>query len=201
MPFNVAIYASLVCAFVMIGGGMILLAKGVIQLSSAGKSEEGLTIEVLDKLKIKTGYPALGLFIIGLCCVVLAIYFSKPSDAVSLVFEGKLKIDDPNLVTGKVVPVAEVGRAFTLDTDGGLGTPMHPDLVVEVQINAAGYVPEPWRKQLTIEKGKTVKIDLSDVKFIKKPQSTSPAKGEIVPLPANVNAPRAQEATGFKPPS
>jgi hypothetical protein len=201
MTFNVAIYACLLCAILMIGGGMILLARGVLKLSSAGKSEEGLTIEILDKFKIRTGVPALGLFVLGLCCIGLAIYYSKPSDAVSLVFEGKLNIDDTSVVTGKIVPVADVGRAFTLDTDGGLETPMHPDLCFEVQINAAGYVPAPWKKQLPVEKGKTIKVDLTNVKFSKKPQSNSPSKGDIVPLPANVNAPPVQEATGFKPPS
>ena len=203
MPFNIAIYVSLACALFLIGGGMLLLARGVIKLSDAGKSEEGLTVEILDKFKIKTGVPALGLFVLGLCCIGVAIYYSKPGEAVSLIFENKLPIDDASVVTGKIVPVGEVGRAFKLDTDGGLNTPMHPELCFEVQINAAGYVPETWRKQLDVEKGKTAKIDLSQVKFTKKPRANIPPKGDIVPLPEELKAkaPAVQEATGLKPPT
>jgi hypothetical protein len=202
MPFNIAIYVSLGCAVLLIGGGMILLAKGVINLSSAGNSDQGLSIEILDKFKIKTGVPALGLFVLGLACIGVAMYYSKPGDAVSLIFEGKLPIDDASVVTGKIVPVGEVGRAFKLDTDGGLETPMHPELCLEVQINAAGYVPEPWIKQLAVEKGKTATINLSQVKFTKKPSANIPPKGDIVPLPENLKGgPAVQEATGLKPPT
>jgi hypothetical protein len=201
VPFNIAIYVSLACAVLLIGGGMFLLARGVIKLSSVGKSEDGLSIEIFDKFKIKTGVPALGLFVLGMGCIGLAFYYSAPGEAVSLVFENKLPIDDASVVTGKIVPVGDVGRAFKLDTDGGLETPMHPELCLEVQINAAGYMPEPWRKQLAVEKGKRAKIDLSQVKFTKKPRSNIPPKGDIVPLPPNLKPTPVEEATGFKQPT
>jgi hypothetical protein len=200
MPFNVAIYASLVCAFVMIGGGMLLLARGVIQLSSAGKSEEGLTIEILDKFKVKTGYPALGLFVIGLCCIVLAIYFSKPSDILSLSIAGKLDMEEPNLATVKVVPDGELGVTFTPDSDGDVTRTLHPEFAVQVVINTPGYKPSSWKKTLVVTKGKPLKIDLpKDLKF--KKAGPAPEKGQTIPLPPNVNAPPVQEATGFKPSS
>jgi hypothetical protein len=78
------------------------------------------------------------------------------------------------VVTGKVVPVADVGGTFKPDTNGTIDT-MHPDLRFEVQINAGpGYSPEPWTTHFTPEKGKRVKVDLAkDVKFTKKADSFS----------------------------
>ena len=42
---------------------MVFLATGIIKLSAAGKGE-GLSVDIFNKVKITTGYPALGLFII-----------------------------------------------------------------------------------------------------------------------------------------
>jgi len=200
MAFNVTIYASLICALIMIGGGMLLLARGVIQLSSAGKSDDGLTIEVLNKFKVRTGYPALGLFIIGLCCIGLAIYFSKPSEIFSLSIAGKLNMDDPNLATVKVVPDGELGVTFTPDSDGDVTRTLHPEFAMQVVINTPGYQPASWKKTLLVTKGHPLKIELpKDLQF-KKVQAP-PEKGQTIPLPANLNVPPVQEAKGFKPPS
>src|SRR6516225_5796768 len=140
MQFNVAIYASLFCAIVMIVGGIWLLAKGLIKLSEAGKAEGALSVELFNKIKLSTGYPALAFFVIGLILIGLAIWFSKPADVVSVVFLGKLKFDNATVVTGKVVPVNEVGATFQPDSSGAIET-LHPDVRFEVQMVAPGYQP------------------------------------------------------------
>jgi hypothetical protein len=198
MPFNTSIYVSLACAIVMIGGGMLLLARGVIKLSAAGKSQQGLSVEVLNKFKFSTGYPALGFFIIGVFCIALAMWFSRPSDILSLSISGKLDMEEPNLATVKVVPDSELGVTFTPDSDGDVTRTLHPEFAVQVVINTPGYKPPSWKKTLVVTKGKSLKIDLpKDLKFTK--AKGAPEKGQTVPLPPNVNAPPVQEAKGFKP--
>lgn len=201
MPFNIAIYVSLFLAIVMIVGGIWLLAKGVIKLSEAGKSDGALSVELFNKFKINTGYPALAFFIIGLFFIALAIWFSKPADVVSVVFVGKLNLDDATVVRGKVVPLTEVGATFQPDSTGAIET-LHPDVRFEVQMVAPGYQPELWTADFSAEKGRTKKIDLSkDVKFIKKADSASPSAGNIIDLPPNANVPSVREGKGFKPSS
>jgi hypothetical protein len=201
-PYTLAICASLLCAILMIVGGIWLLAKGVIKLSEAAdKSQNGLSVELFNKIKVSTGYPALAFFIIALFFIALAIWFSKPPDAVSIVFLGKLNLDNTSEVRGKIVPIADVGATFQPNSNGVI-QPTQPDLRFEVQILAPGYDPEPWHDYFTAAKGKTVKIDLAkDVKFTKKVYSPSPTQGNIIDLPANVNVPPVQEGKGFKPSS
>jgi hypothetical protein len=87
------------------------LAKGAIKLSEAGKTEGGLSVELFNKIKLNTGYPALAFFIIGLFFIALAIWFSKPADVVSLSIDGKLNIEGGRSddLTVKVVPNNDIG--------------------------------------------------------------------------------------------
>jgi hypothetical protein len=201
--FNIAIYASLFCAIAMILGGIWLLAKGAIKLTEAGKSEGGLSVELFNKIKVNTGYPALGFFLIALFLVAVAIWFSKPPDVLSLNVDGKLNIDgDPSeLVTIKVVPSSESGITLHPDSDGSLTRTLHPEFALDIVINAAGYEPDHWKETISMTKGVQQSIPLpKDIKFTKAPIVT-PDGGTIIALPGNVNAPPVQEAKGFKPSS
>ncbi len=197
-PFEIAIYASLSLAIAMILVGLRLLSKGVIKLSEAAGSTQGLRIEVFDKIKVETGYPAIAFFLLGIVLIFFAIYFTKPAGELSLRFRGALNID-PELVTGKVVPVRDSGEAFRPDSDGTIPMTLHPEFPVEVQINAAGYEPEPWHRTLIVEKGKLLEIDLSrQVKFTRKLDSKSPGSGQIVAAKDLKNVPPVEEGKGFK---
>ena len=201
--FNTAIYVSLFCAIAMILGGIWLLAKGAIKLSEAGKNEGGLSVELFNKIKLNTGYPALAFFIIGLFFIALAMWFSKPPDVLSLNIDGKLNIDgDPSeLVTIKVVPSSEIGITLHPNSDGSLTRTLHPEFALDVVINAAGYEPERWKETVSMTKGVQQRIPLpKDIKFTKAPIAP-PDGGTIIALPNNVNAPPVQEAKGFKPSS
>src|SRR5262245_40809076 len=201
--FNVAIYVSLFCAIAMILGGIWLLAKGTMKLSDAGKEKGGLTLELFNKIKLNTGYPALGFFIIGLFFIALAIWFSKPADVLSLSIDGKLNIEgDPSeLVTIKVVPSSESGVTLHPNSDGSLTRTLHPEFALDVVINAAGYEPERWKETISMTKGVQQNIPLpKDLKFTKAPVPP-PDGGTIIPLPYDVKVPPVQEAKGFKPSS
>ncbi len=203
LPFNIAIYVSLLLAIVMIVGGVWLLAKGAIKLSAAGKSEGALSIELFNKFKLNTGVPALGFFIIGLFFIALAIWFTKPADVLSLSIDGKLNIDgDPSdLVTVKIVPSSETGATLHPDSDGNLTRTLHPEFEWNIVINAAGYNPDHWTRTVSITRGNPLKIDLPrDLKFTKAAIS-APQKGEIIPLPNDVKTLPVQEAKGLKPSS
>lgn len=200
--FNIAIYASLFCAVAMILGGIWLLAKGTIKLSEAGK-EGALSVELFNKIKLNTGYPALAFFIIGLFFIALAMWFSKPADVLSLNIDGKLNIDgDPSeLVTIKVVPSSESGITLHPNSDGSLTRTLHPEFALDVVINAAGYEPERWKQTISMTKGVQQSIPLpTDIKFTKSPVAP-PDGGTIIALPDDVKAPPVQEAKGFKPSS
>jgi hypothetical protein len=201
-PFEIAIYVSLFLAIAMIVVGLRLLAKGVIKLSEAGTTAEGLSIELFNKIKVQTGYPAIAFFGLGIVLIVLAIFFTKPAGDLSLSFEGKLSDVDPELVTGKVVPVRDSGETFRPDSDGSIRRPLNPEFPVEVQINAAGYEPEPWHRGLALGRGKTLTIDLSkEVKFTKKPDSKPPVPvASIAPAEDLKNVPSVQEGKGLKQP-
>jgi hypothetical protein len=201
--FNTAIYVSLFCAIAMILGGIWLLAKGAIKLSEAGKNEGGLSVELFNKIKLNTGYPALAFFIIGLFFIALAMWFSKPPDVLSLNIDGKLNIDgDPSeLVTIKVVPSSEIGITLHPNSDGSLTRTLHPEFALDVVINAAGYEPERWKQTISMTKGVQQSIPLpTDIKITKSP-IPPPDGGTIIALPDDVNAPPVQEARGFKPSS
>ena len=77
----------------MVCGAIWLLKTGVIKLSAAVKGGS-LTVELADKVKISTTYPALGLFVIGLAFVALAIWASRTPPPLNLV--GKIWIDKPS---------------------------------------------------------------------------------------------------------
>jgi len=192
-PFEIAIYVSLFLAIAMIVVGLRLLARGVIRLSEAGTTAEGLSIELFNKVKVRTGYPAIAFFGLGVVLIVLAIFFTKPAGDLSLSFKGKIDID-PELVTGKVVPIRDSGETFRPDSDGTINRTLHPEFPVEVQINAAGYEPEPWHKGLALGRGKTLRIDLSkEVKFIKRADSKRPEIGQIASADELKNAPPVQK--------
>jgi hypothetical protein len=202
-PFNIVIYGSLFCAIAMILGGIWLLAKGAIKLSEEGKNPGGLTVEVFNKIKVNTGYPALAFFIIALFFIALAMWFSKPADVLSLNIDGKLNIDgDPSeLVTIKVVPSSESGVTLHPNSDGSLTRTLHPEFALDVVINAAGYEPERWKETISMTKGVLQSIPLpAEIKFTKSPIAP-PDGGKIIALPEDVKAPPVQEAKGFKPSS
>jgi hypothetical protein len=117
----------------MVCGAIWLLKTGVIKLSAAVKGG-GLTVELANKVKISTTYPALGLFVIGLLFIALGLWFSQGLPPLNIV--GKINgVDDPSSVVTVSVQLAD---SFTPDSDGRLDKILSIDTQrLKVVINAA----------------------------------------------------------------
>jgi hypothetical protein len=86
--YDYSIFGATICGIIMVLGGIILLYKGAIRLEVASK-DPALTVEMFQKeLKLSTRTPALGLFIIGLCFVMLSIYFGRDVAATPIEVRG-----------------------------------------------------------------------------------------------------------------
>ena len=205
-PFNIAIYVSLFLAIAVIVGGIWLLAKGIIKLSEAGRSGEGLSVELFNKIKVNTGYPALGFFVLGIVLIVLSIVFSKPSGLVPVNVVGKLEVrGDPSDVTLTVEPDPDNVLTTKPDFNGTVNKTLwaRPEVArLRVVINASGYQPEltHWTCPIDPKNRQSALPSPSDLRFTKAPSPTPQPSEKIIPLPANVNPPPVQEAKGFKSP-
>jgi hypothetical protein len=168
----------------MVAGSIWLLKLGVIQLNTAVK-EGTLDVNILDKVKVSTTYPALGLFIIGLAFVGMAIWFSEPNVGLPLNIVGKIDIDEPSLVTVSIEP--DTSAVFKPNSYGQIDNFVRLDVRrFNVVINAAGYKPQPFTTTLKIEdaKGQRLAFD-KDVKF-EKLNVPTPAAGKVDPVPENI---------------
>jgi hypothetical protein len=103
---------SLVTAFaglIIVIGSLLLLYKGVITLqavSEIAKKEtdaqpgnkpeaksavlSAISIELGEKIKIQSQYPTLGLFILGIVCFFVAIYYAMQDPKSSVILEGQV---------------------------------------------------------------------------------------------------------------
>jgi hypothetical protein len=182
-PHKFTIFACAGCGILMVAGSIWLLKSGVIRLTEAVKGGD-LTVTILDKVKISTTYPALGLFIIGLAFIGMAMWFSMPKAGIPLNIVGKIDIDDPSLVTVSVEP--DISATFKPDSYGRLDQLVRLEVRrFNVVINAAGYRPQPFTTTLKMEDAKGQKLAFDVVKF-EKLSVAAPAPGKVDPVPANV---------------
>lgn len=167
----------------MVVGSIWLLKTGVIRLSEAVTGGQGLTVEIVNKVKVSTTYPALGLFVIGVVFLAIGVWFSQAPPPLNIV--GKIQIDKPSLVTVSV----QYADSFTPDSDGQLDRKLQVDNQrFTVVVNAAGYEPQTVVKTLKIEDAKRQRLTLpDDLKFTKVAAATAPVPGHVLPLPPDVN--------------
>ena len=92
-PFDFSIYICVVCGLTMVIGSIVLLATGVIKLAEGGKDGQGLSVEIEKRIKFSTGYPTLGLFLVGFLFMGMAVWFSRTPVKRPLKVTGKLAID------------------------------------------------------------------------------------------------------------
>lgn len=176
----------------MVVGSIWLLKTGVIKLSAAVKGG-GMTVELANKVKISTTYPALGLFFIGLLFAALGVWFSKndvitvvPSKPLAIV--GKVHgVDDKSLVTVTVEP-DQFGSAVSFEAgSSGQLDKILPDIKqFTLKIAANGYQPQPYRTTLNIddavEKPQRRQLNVpDDVKFTR--DNSGPITVDAPPLP------------------
>jgi hypothetical protein len=156
-PHNFSIYTCGICGLLMVAGCIWLLARGVITLTTAAK-DGTISVEIADKVKISSTVPAIALFILGLCFIVAALYFSqadaiKPSSSRPLALVGKISgVDNASLVTVTIQP-DQYGSAVSFGTSSdGQVNKLLPDIKqLTLTIAANGYAPQPYKTTLNID--------------------------------------------------
>lgn len=177
--FSVILIIAGVCGFTMVLGGIVLLYKGAIKLSSTPR-DKAVELEFQRVFKITTQYPALGIFIIGLAFVTAALVTSRPRQAEGIVVKGKA---DAGPLTSVVV---QPGPWYVETTLGnGFDGVIHPDVSkLYLELTAPGSY---GRVSLDVHNG------VADVGTIRLAQAVSQIPSDpanIEPLPA-----------GFQPPA
>jgi len=203
-PHNFSIYACGVCGFLMVAGSIWLLRTGVITLSAAAK-DGTMSVEIADKVKISTTYPALGLFFIGLLFIGLGVWSSR-GDVVMplnrpLAIVGKIHgVDDAdaNLVTVTVQPDQWESAVSVGASSNGRLEKFLPDIKqLTLVITANGYKPQPYTTRLNVDDAVqepqrrllNVPDEVRFTTFDSGPITVAapPVPGHIEPTPAGAN--------------
>ena len=79
--FDLLMVLVTVCGIAMLAGLMYLLSRGKIDFATAGNA---LTITILDKFTLTTGYPVLGLFLIGPALIAGTLWVARPTPATAV---------------------------------------------------------------------------------------------------------------------
>jgi hypothetical protein len=187
--YDYTIIGATVCGIIMVLGGIVLLYKGAIRLEVAAR-DPALTVEMFQsEFKLTTRVPALGLFVIGLCFVVVSIYFGRDIAATPIEVVGVAEqVDEPVTVLVKSewgVPALE----------GQVHHVLRPQLdVLWVVVSAPGYRPyvESFSRD-RIKQG----VDFGKVRLQRVVERIPARSANIRALPPGVNAPPLTEAGRF----
>jgi hypothetical protein len=132
------------CGFIMVAGGLVLLYRGVLTLSET-PAENAVSIEFRRMFKLKTQYPALGIFVIGLAFVATPLFLTRP-DAPIRIRATLAQADEapnPDEVSIEVSASWSVNRAAT---DGRIDQSVPLPNQFWVLVSAPGY--KPFRRQI-----------------------------------------------------
>jgi hypothetical protein len=137
--FDLAIIIGSLCGLIMVVGSIILLYKGVITLNSVS-DKSALDVEFINNLRITTHFPALGLFIIGLCFIIIAIFSSRPDPDKSITIKGQIISQDPSSATIFIKTVKKDIEQMTPSFNGDFSGALSPNMInLMVEIVAPGY--------------------------------------------------------------
>ena len=146
--FDLIMVICAVAGFMMVGGGIFLLSKGAITLNMASK-QDGITIDLVDKIKVSTTNPGLAFFVLGIFTFVIAGYMMKEP---SLEIKGKIQNTTTNTglnasnITIRIFP--DKTEILNVSSDGGIIGEVHPHAnVLSISIEAPGH--EPYSKHIT----------------------------------------------------
>ncbi|MEP7101828.1 MAG: hypothetical protein ABI781_15065 [Burkholderiales bacterium] len=109
---DIVLVICAICGAGMVAGSIWLLRVGAIKLEAAAAGG-GLTIEVVKQIRIETGVPALGLFLIGLLFEGLALHCAPPPDVPTISVSGTTHEVYPNasVVVSADIPDARIRAA------------------------------------------------------------------------------------------
>jgi len=187
--YDYTILGAILCGIIMVFGGIVLLYKGAIRLEVASK-DPALTVEMFQKeLKFSTRNPALGLFMIGLCFVVLSIYFGQDMAATAIEVRGRTEGVDEQVTI-------RLQSQWPIDAhEGQVHQVVRPQLdVLWVVVSAPGYTPhyESFARD-ELKRG----VDFGSVTLARAAPKIEPSAARIAELPTGVEAPPLSEGGRF----
>jgi hypothetical protein len=152
--YEIAILFAAAAGILMVIGGMLLIWKGAIVLSSTDPST-ALSIEWKQNFRLSTQAPGIAFFIVGLIFSSIAIYSSKPTSMDPIYIEGIL-----NGVTEQATITAVPSFwKVTSGTNGVVDGKFTPDIeTLTLRITAPGYVEVLIPHNLSKTKNRVIKL-------------------------------------------
>jgi hypothetical protein len=132
------------CGFIMVMGGVVLLYRGTITLSER-PAEDAVSLEFRKMFKLKTQYPALGIFVIGLAFVATPLFLTR-ADAPVRIRANLVQANQAPSPDEVSIRVAAEWSGAPPDTDGRIDQRVPLPNQFWVLVSAPGYTP--YRRQL-----------------------------------------------------
>ena len=147
---EIVLFLCALCGVGMVIGSMFFIYKGIIKLEQAC-TDNILSVELINKAKIETKLPALGLFICGFMFVTTSIWFAK--DYNKWTISGKFTTEEvlPNAATLVIKPHCEFQKEIAVDSEGSFEDYITSDHqgTFKATFTAADYKP----KEILLTKG------------------------------------------------
>lgn len=193
-PFEIAILTAALCGVIMVGGGILLLSKGAINLAQTSPND-AVTVEFQKMLKVTTRYPALGLFVIGLTFVIAALVFSKPAKVNPLQVRGKVVGAKPSEITIRIFPGEWMVQP---SSEGSIDHTIYPRMdVLLVEVDVPGHKPLRFNKRLNSQELRSGQAILDNITFSER-GLPKPAVDPANIAPVDVNLPPLSSTGAFR---
>jgi hypothetical protein len=177
--FDLVLILCSVTGLVMVVGSIFLLYQGAIKLNEKNAGT-ALEAEFKNQLKVNVRNPALGLFAIGFSFFLLALYFAKPREGGPLVISGHIRVAD---VGGILVKLKSEEWPMQVSSEGTIYATIQPLEKLAIRIDAPGYRPPTWYRQLLPEEARNGRIEIKNIpEFI-------PGSGVVLVTPKLDNLP------------
>jgi hypothetical protein len=179
-----------VAGFVMVLGGIGLVAKGAMTMAATPKAD-ALTIEWKKQFRLNSQVPGLAFFLVGLLFVAVSLGFLKPAGVEPIEFEGRIDgVDEPISVI-----VKPATWELPSNTAGQINGKVYPDFqFLILVVSAPGY--EPLTRAIKVETDGRRLVKVGTLVLHRKLHESDLTKN-IAPLPFNAPAYMATDVQAY----
>jgi hypothetical protein len=127
------------CGFIMVMGGVVLLYRGTITLSET-PARDAVSLEFQKMFRLKTQYPALGIFVIGLAFVATPLFLTR-ADAPVRIRANLVQANQAPSPDQVQIRITAEWSGAPPDTDGRIDQRVPLPDQWWVLVSAPGYTP------------------------------------------------------------